>query len=120
MIKWICDVCTQLIADGEGYVHTNLGDAVKARQFDLGQDRTVLRIVTFDDLAKMPRRSRWRTHHEKCLPFLGDSNDYWMDVERLRTWRQIAHWSAHLSGKNWFAYTDWTGLVYATEHRCGP
>jgi hypothetical protein len=70
----------------------------------------------------IPAPARWQVHCNDCNPHpateAGNTIDglwcegcYWWSVDRCQTWADVIHWQRHLSEKNWFTDTDWSGLL---------
>lgn len=86
-IEWTCTTCGFPIADGTGCIN-----------------------IPFVELSahKPGRELVWRTQHDKCLP---TSSVYGIDVETLRTHRDVLRWTHHLMSKNWFVDSTWAGVL---------
>lgn len=117
----MCHGCGKSVADGKGWVHL-LGDVgayqKQVEEFnELYVDKNGF-VNGGDWLFGHPDMPKWVVHHSDCDPD-PDGGEYFIDVHRINTWRSVAHWSAHLSQKNWFADTDWTDFVYELERHNG-
>lgn len=100
----VCEVCLQLIDDGDGAVWCRPEVAAAAPPPDEGQ-------FLLDELLAGPdTRARWRVTHDECEPGEG----YRIAVERIRTWPAYLHWTAHLMSKGWLAGTNWDKLILDT------
>lgn len=119
-IIWTCDVCQQPVANRAGYIHvlyreidqydSDLEDW-QARVDAAQEDPTAsFRIITGGLLLDCPTPARWHVHHFRCDPD-PDSHDYAIGVERIRTFKEVTSWTAHLLGKRWLSSTDWEGLL---------
>jgi hypothetical protein len=112
-LEAVCDVCLQLIADGEGNVWVDQNAAHQlyhspawppGQDYDEDDDEC-------DDLGELTpgvQNVPWRTTHTACevcrWPYL-------IPVERIRSWQSYLHWSAHLMSKEWLPATDWREFV---------
>ncbi|NEB37238.1 hypothetical protein [Streptomyces sp. SID14515] len=103
----ICDICMQLIEDGDGHVWADQDDANTAfyNTDDGHNPLEFLGLTTRVDIVA------WRTTHTACA--LSDYA-YKIEVERIRTWPAFLHWSAHLAAKKWNVATDWQLFVLRT------
>lgn len=107
----VCDVCLQLIADGDGAVWCRPVAAAAAAERDDRDDQEDWSSVTLEEMLAAPdERARWRVTHERCEPAAG----YLVAVERIRTWPAYLHWTARLMDKSWFAGTNWDDLILDT------
>ncbi|MCR6488377.1 hypothetical protein M8542_36660 [Amycolatopsis sp. OK19-0408] len=105
----VCQICLQLIADGDGAVWCR-PEAATAERGDRGDQETWSSFTLEEMLAAPDERVHWRVTHERCEPATG----YLIAVERIRTWPAYLHWTAHLMGKGWFASTNWDDLILDT------
>lgn len=75
-------------------------------------------VVGWMTLVNYPERARWRAHHSAC-----DSTDlaamYAIQASELRTWTQMAGWTAHLMGKTWLTDTDWQKILQGLSDGTG-
>jgi hypothetical protein len=111
----ICGICIFPIGDGTGWLRVTFADIHKHREQraeydayrrDSGEPATLSML----EMLIGPEPIHWRAYHAKCEPE-ADQDAYQIDSERICTWRQLAHWTAHLMEKNWFADTDWDCLL---------
>ena len=84
----VCEVCLQLIADGDGAVWCRPETAAAPSEPSDCDDDTSLTLTEL--LAQPDTRARWRVTHEDCEPAAG----YQIAVERIRTWPAYLHWTA--------------------------
>lgn len=121
-LTWKCDVCRLPVEDGDGWVTVDLREAVRVaesqRDFQRAEDRrkeaagTSWIALDLAGLLDLPDEAPWKVYHRSCDPDpREDRPAYWFDVERMRTAAQVLDWGFHLQGKNWFAGTDWQGLI---------
>lgn len=114
MIEWRCAVCEAPVADGEGYLHVSFA-AIDAREAALAErDREHprgLRVYTLAALLNGPKPVPWEVHHARCDP-RSRSNDYAIEIERIRTTVDLLEWCAHLLEKVWLSETDWPALLW--------
>lgn len=66
--------------------------------------------VSLEDFLLGPDPVHWLAYHGKCEP-VPDADAYQISAARLRTWQDLAHWTAHLMAKSWFGFTDWDVLL---------
>lgn len=87
-IAWRCDVCGQLILDGEG---------PDGGWLTVNNPRP-------DDFEP------WKILHARCDP--DDRGSYWFTVDRIRTAADLAQWDEHLREKRWVMdRTDWWAIA---------
>lgn len=116
-IVWNCEVCGHPIEDVQGYLTVSYRDIrlheegwaeFKRRKSEEAGSSWVFYSVL--ELDEVPHRAAWKALHRYCDPN-PDSNDYWFDVERIRTYREVIGWTAHLMGKKWILHTTWNELL---------
>lgn len=101
----VCDVCLQSIGDGEGYVWANsweAGDVVRGTQSGEG-------VQDLHEFLESPDDAPWHTTHSGCRDV--PAGAYLIAVERIRSWADYLHWSAHLMDQAWLEGTDWQVFV---------
>lgn len=116
---WRCDVCrnTLNVNTNDGSIYLDYAEWHANRQADRAwrEAHTNQRgwlLCNAAELAEAPDL-RWHVVHDRCDPAALERYDvYAIDVARFDTWAKVAGWSAHLSGKSWFADTDWSRLLY--------
>jgi hypothetical protein len=116
-LTWSCDVCKRPIPDDAGYITVPYAEIHAHREWNDEFDEMLrirgnggLAVYTLGELNGMPDRARWHALHRSCDPNL-DSNDYWIGVERIRTYPQVLEWSAHLLSKTWITDTTWQDIL---------
>lgn len=107
----ICERCREAIGDGAGFLCVRYEDINRYRremaeweQAHPGDAHTIAEVIA------MPDEIAWRVYHDRCDPWPG-KDAYQIDVERIRTWQQLARWTADLMVKNWLADSDWDDLL---------
>jgi hypothetical protein len=110
-LEYVCDGCMRPVADGDGALYLNFGELAESRrakeQWDTSRDPSGrLDIVS---LLLLPGLASWHIHHDACRPEGADGYD--IAVERVRTWRDLVRWTAHLMEKNWLPHTNWRSLL---------
>lgn len=111
-IDLICEICRFPIAAGKGSLYVRMGDVREKRDADQ-QWRDSHPFGTRIDITEfllLPGPAHWRSAHDACRSD-HDESCYELDDEWISTWRGLAHWTAHLMAKNWFASTDWAELL---------
>ena len=63
--------------------------------------------LNLTELNTIPGPARWHVYHRRCDPQTASQNDYWFDIERARTDRDLLAWTAHLLDKDWLRDTNW-------------
>lgn len=120
-----CDVCKEPVAPGKGhlwvdYAHINqrAGDLMA---WDDAHPKPAagLRTHSLGAIMDLPDRVRWQAHHSACDPE-PDAGAYTIDAERLTSWADLAHWTAHLMGHKWFDGTDWAKILEGVATGNGP
>lgn len=110
-LEFICDVCSQPVEDGEGSLYVRFSDLNAYRreqaEWDAAHPGSAFDLAA---LMQMPRRAPWWIHHDRCQPE-DDADGYHIDVERIRTWRAMVGWTAHLMEKNWLGNTNWRSVL---------
>ncbi|WP_369380417.1 hypothetical protein [Streptomyces sp. cg36] len=122
----ICDRCKSPIPDGEGNIWVDNGEINKQQDAvqEWNEEQRAktppgLRVTHgFKDLLDYPSPVEWQAHHSACDPD-PDADAYSIEVERLRTWADLTHWTAHLMGKGWLRATDWTKVLDNAAHNAG-
>jgi hypothetical protein len=117
---WRCEVCTRPLnpMTNDGSLYFSYSEWWAYREADKAwtaahTDEHGWLVCDALALAQAPEL-RWHVVHDRCDRAAIDRYDvYWIDVDRMDTWAKVAEWSAHLSGKQWFADTDWGALLYA-------
>ncbi|HEV8534861.1 MAG TPA: hypothetical protein VGR87_03960 [Candidatus Limnocylindria bacterium] len=90
-IQWRCGRCSEVIDDGDGYI-----------------------VIAFSEIRAhlamrtLPGARGWRVVHRRCDRWPRDG--YEINVERIRTARDLADWTRHLAEKAWLARSNWTEL----------
>lgn len=113
LVKIICESCHQPIgAAGAVYVDFDEVEANEAYQ----QSRAVVRATgSVANRARRPSQlmdeapAPW---HRRCNACYSDGRHYLIEGRRIRTFRDVVAWSAHLAEKEWFACTDWSEFCY--------
>jgi hypothetical protein len=106
-LVWICETCSEPIANGAGWVHIDYRDINRAEK-DLPPESTGFRVDLGAWMDWKP--AHWQVHHKACDPDM-DAPDYVIDVDRARTHAKLLNWTAHLMGKTWLGNTDWQKLI---------
>jgi hypothetical protein len=109
----ICQTCRKPIDDEEDGGSLRVIHAAVAqykRDEQRRQMRNLGQAVDLHELLLGPDPANWLAYHDRCDPGAG-IDAYHICAERLRTWRDLAFWTAHLMGKNWLALTDWDELL---------
>lgn len=106
---WRCDRCGRQILGDTGIVSISYQEierqaGIRARWMAAHPGPA----IDAADLVTYPAPSRWRVLHDACRI---EDLDYWVATGDLRTWRDVAGWTAHLLGKSWFPTTDWDELL---------
>ena len=117
-ITWTCQHCRKPIKDGTGWITIERSEAwqhardVKAWRDSLEDPR----FITGTKLDALPDKPRWNITHSTCDE-VEDVTGYTIDIDRIRTERDLLSWSAHLLGKTWIQHTDWHRVIRkATRH----
>lgn len=120
----ICDVCREPIADGKGRLWVDYAainqrqDAVRAWEERTAPEDGGVRLVGFMTMYEYPGPVRWNAHHSACDPD-PDAGAYPVEVERIRTWADLTHWTAHLMEHKWFSGTDWNKVLVGVSDGTG-
>ncbi|GGO90389.1 hypothetical protein [Wenjunlia tyrosinilytica] len=114
----ICEICEELIDDGQGDLWIDYAQITAARdararwereRAGCTPDRTQT-IVGFGRVLEYPDPAPWRTHHKVCDPGFVPSA-YVIEADRLRTWADLTLWTAKLMSMRWLEVTDWNQLL---------
>jgi hypothetical protein len=112
---WRCGVCHELlnVMANDGSIYFSYSEWWAYRDAEKAWNEAHPELIhSLAEYAEYPEL-RWHVVHDRCDRAAIDRYDvYWLDVNRMDTWAKVAEWSAHLSGKQWFADTDWSGLLY--------
>lgn len=108
----ICQQCRFPIEGDTGYLRVTYADIHKYQRDEKAyrERHPEGEAVSLEDFLLGPDPIHWRAYHDKCEPE-PDASAYQIDAAKLRTWQGLAHWTAHLMEKNWFASTDWDCLL---------
>jgi hypothetical protein len=107
----ICDRCRTEVPDGAGYLCVRYEDIHRCRRETRAwQEAHPGDAHDIRELLSMPDDIAWRVYHAACDPW-PDRDAYQIDVERIRTWQQLARWTSDLMAKNWLADSDWDDLL---------
>lgn len=112
-MKITCESCNRPIgAAGAVYVDFDEVEANEAYQ----RARAVVRATgSVADRARRPSQlmdaapAPW---HRRCHGCYSEGRHYLIEGRRIRTFRDVVAWSAHLAEKEWFACTDWSAFCY--------
>lgn len=112
----ICGTCHLPVGDYDGYLYVSVTaamDLFTAREERPRGPATPAQITGGDVIAFVQRRqdAAWRVTHNRCDTRPDFLDDYHIRPETIRTWQDLAYWSAHLFSKRWFRFTDWDGLM---------
>jgi len=120
----MCSACHKPIGDHEGWLWVDRS-AVSAhgraaRAWREEHEDEPGGAISFDVTAVLdyPKPVRWRAHHKDCDPE-PDAASYTIESERLSTWADLAHWTAHLMAKQWVAATDWGKILEGVAEGSG-
>jgi hypothetical protein len=108
----ICHGCKFPVGDGDGWLRIMLSDIHVYRDAERAY-RAVHpegEAMSLAGLLLAPEPVHWRAYHAHCETE-PQEGAYQIGSERVRTWAQFAHWTAHLMEKNWFQLTDWDCLL---------
>lgn len=122
----MCDGCKHPIADGGGSIWIDYGkinkyeqDASDWYERERANTEPGLRVThSVISLLERPDAVRWNVHHAVCDPDL-DAGAYSIEVYRMRTWADLAQWTAHLMTKGWLSHTDWNKLLVGAAQGLG-
>lgn len=119
---WMCEVCHEPVIGRTGYLAFRYPEWEANREADRAwttQHTLPGGIVGWNVGADTPPPGyvRWHVLHADCDQDPDSAAGYWIEVHRIRTWREVASWSAHLHAKAWFADTDWADRLYAAGVR---
>jgi len=115
-LEYICDYCGGPIEDRKGCLEVFFSDIHSYRHAQ--QEWQQVHgdgPHTISQLLQLPSHVPWRLHHYTCNPHRVDGYD--IDVAKVRTWRDLVRWTAHLLEKNWLALTDWHQVIRAAAER---
>lgn len=105
VISWPCDACGDPVDDG--YIHISHAAIRVAEEAHARWEREHPGpMYSGAELAAAPLRAAWQLHHASCDPY-PESDDYWIEVEGIRTAVGVLDWSVHLGGKGWIGVTNW-------------
>lgn len=107
----ICHLCRESIEGDTGALRVTFAELAEHRQREAEWKASHAgELVDLTDMLLAPEDVHWRAYHDRCDPDFEQSS-YQIDAMKLRTWRDLARWTAHLMGKNWFPFTDWDDLL---------
>lgn len=120
-LDFICDVCGHPVEDGHGSLYLRFAQLNETRNARADWEATNPpgQALSLSSILMSPGLAPWLIHHDACRP--NEADGYHIDVERVRSWRDLVRWTAHLMDKNWLPDTDWRVLLgnaaYARDRR---
>lgn len=102
--EWNCDECRRPINDGEGYV---LLDRNEMRRRRNPQSTTALGAVDLKVAAFQLENSTVSVLHHRCDPSPAREDQYWVDIDKVRTIEGLVNLTQHLMEKQWLHIFDW-------------
>lgn len=111
-IAWTCQHCHEPIADGKGWITIERSDAYQHAR-EVKEWRASLEsphCITGAELRDLPDKPRWNITHSTCDE-VEDVTGYTIDIERIRTERDLLSWTVHLMDKKWLSDTDWPRVI---------
>lgn len=110
-IEWSCDECRTPVLNGDGAVWLPIADLRRASD-EAGTHPAARTTMTIADIVALPDGPHWVISHGACsAPESPWDGSYWIDVDRIRTERDLLWWTRHLYGKQWFPETDWDSVI---------
>jgi hypothetical protein len=119
-----CGVCGREVDDGTGHVGISVAsvnayqEKVKAYEAEHPDGFSTFESLVLD----YPSTPRWKAHHGDCVE--DDHCGYALQVDELRTWKDVAKWTGHVMEKTWCAHTDWLDMISSAasgnDPRLGP
>jgi hypothetical protein len=108
----ICEICRFPIEGDAGAIYVTFTDVNAARARERQERGGAVAVSSIDivDLLLEPGPIHWRTGHY-AHPEMHEADSYEIDASRIATWTALAHWTAHMMEKNWFALSDWDDLL---------
>jgi ribosomal protein L37AE/L43A len=125
---WTCDKCKQPIASGGGYVlvmdtkthgypirrtpeEAQLKpEAIEKRRAEGRPTEPPWEGVFLGEIDFKPNEISFAAYHKKCDPD-GETNPYWISVERAETLEEWCAWVCHLCEKNWMGTSDLRTMI---------
>ena len=113
-LRAVCDGCGAAVGDEDGllYVDHNEVRAVQEAHKAWHRPRDE-EALTLEELLDHPGPACWQVRRTACL-VTAEHAVYGIAVERVRTWRHLVGWTAHLMGKPWLPATDGDELLEQT------
>jgi hypothetical protein len=107
----ICDGCHSEVLGDTGWLGVRYAD-IQRYYRDLAEwhEAHPGEVHTVHELMAQPDEITWRVYHDQCDPW-PEQDGYQIDVERIRSWQDLARWTSDLMAKNWLADSDWDGLL---------
>ncbi len=116
-IEVVCSLCREPIQARGGALGIDLDKVLAAEraQYVFEESHSDGHGGTFSslgDLLALPPSVAWQAWHWGCNPD-ADALVYEVPVEHMRTWRQVANWTAHLMEKSWLPHSTWGDILRA-------
>ena len=117
-ITYPCAHCGKPIDDGAGFLTIDTATALDylahAKQQIRDEDTdSVIRGKSWGELRaeqdNAPPKAEWTTVHTICAQ--ENPAGYNIPVAKVRTYRSLNRWTAHLMDKNWFHTTNWPTVL---------
>ena len=118
-IEWPCSACQSPVGDGAGQLWVDGEQQYAVEQALKEWNREHHGTMSARDLHAYPDPAPWQVTHYTCTPE-GTSVLYGIEVHRIRTYRQLVGWTAHLSEKAWLETTNWSDLLRRLSGGQGP
>jgi hypothetical protein len=108
----ICETCNFPVTGDSGSLYVTYADihTHEAAETEWEERHPAGTAIDITELLEHPGDIHWRTGHDRCRADR-DLDCYEIDDVQICSWPQLARWTAHLMGKNWFALTDWDDLL---------
>lgn len=111
----LCGTCRKPVEGDTGFIAVTYQDIREAQTAKADHDtRRAWSAVTLEAVTVPLPGIAWKVLHDHCA---AACEMYQVDSGQLRTFADLAWWTAHLMAKSWFPLTDWDEVLREASGR---